>query len=122
MVQVAVWEENFSYELAQRAPAFVLQILGEGQQDLAHRFGSVSGRTVDKLVGLETFTGVTGFPILRDCLAYLECDVVFRWKAGDHLILVGRVIHSEVRRPGRPLIYDHADYDAPTKEGTVGKA
>lgn len=110
VVQVAVWEKNYSYELAQDCPFFVLQILGEGQQDVAFHFGRETGRDVDKLAGFATFPGRTGLPVLTDCLAYLECEVVFRWRAGDHLVLVGRAVHSELRQRGTPLIYDYRDY------------
>jgi flavin reductase (DIM6/NTAB) family NADH-FMN oxidoreductase RutF len=110
VVQVAVWEENYSYELAQDCPSFVVQILEEGQQDVAYHFGRKTGRDSDKLAGFATFPGQTGIPVLTDCLAFLECEVVFRWQAGDHLVLVGRVVHSELRGRGTPLIYDYRDY------------
>jgi len=111
MIQVAVWDQNYSHELAQDCDHFIVQILAEGQQEIARHFGRNSGRDMDKLVGYLTHPGLSGIPILEDCLAYLECKVIFHKQFGDHMILVGRVIDSKINEPEKnPLIYDHLDY------------
>lgn len=117
MIQVAVWEQNYSYQLAHNCDAFVVQILEEGQQSIARFFGRNSGRHMDKLAYFKTSLGLTGIPILTDCLAYLECEVVFRRKFGDHMVLVGKVINSRINRDGKPLIYNYLDYQG---NGTKG--
>ncbi len=113
MVQVAVWEQNYSYTLAQDCTHFVVHILSVGQQDTALHFGRQSGRDTDKLLGYSSQPGISGVPILEDCLAYLECEVVFRRQFGDHMVLMGKVINSRINRKGSPLIYDHRDYSEP---------
>lgn len=114
MIQVAVWDQNYSHTLAQDCDYFVVHILAEGQQNLALQFGRRSGRDVDKLQGYVTHPGISGIPILDDCLAFLECEVIFRRQFGDHMVLVGRVIHSRIKDKSRPpLIYDHQDYAEP---------
>jgi len=111
MIQVAVWDQNYSYELAQDCEHFAVQILAEGQQEIARHFGRNSGRDMDKLVGYPTHPGLSGIPILEDCLTYLECKVIFHKQFGDHMILVGKVIDSRINEPAKdPLIYDHLDY------------
>ena len=115
IVQVAVWERNYSFELAQDATHFVVHVLEEGQQDMARHFGQQCGRAVDKLARYETRSGRSGVPVLVDCLAHLECEVVFRRQFGDHIVLVGKAIDSAIHRDGRALIHDYADYhDAAT--------
>jgi len=114
MVQVAVWNQNHSYTLAQDCHHFVVHILAAGQQNMALHFGRQSGRDVDKLQGYSTHPGTSGIPILDDCLAYLECEVTFRRQFGDHMVLVGRVMHSQIKDKSKlPLIYDHQDYAEP---------
>ena len=110
IVQVAVWEKNYSYELAQDATHFVVHVLEDGQQDTARHFGQTSGRDVDKLSGYATRPGVTDVPVLDDCLSHLECEVVFRRIFGDHIVLVGKVVASAIHRDGNALIHDYADY------------
>jgi len=70
MIQVAVWDQNYSHTLAQDCDYFVVHILAEGQQNLALQFGRRSGRDVDKLQGYVTHPGTSGIPILDDCLAW----------------------------------------------------
>ena len=110
MIQVAVWEENYSYELAQDAEHFVVHILEDDQQAVARHFGQQSGRSIDKLAGYATHPGTSGLPVLDDCIAHLECEVTFRRVFGDHIVLVGKVIDSNIHRDGDALIHDYADY------------
>lgn len=110
IIQVAVWEENYSYELAQDARHFVVHVLEEGQQDMARHFGQTCGRDADKLCGYETRHGVSGVPVLEDCLSHLECEVVFRKVFGDHIVLVGKAIDSAIHRDGKALIHEYSDY------------
>jgi flavin reductase (DIM6/NTAB) family NADH-FMN oxidoreductase RutF len=110
MIQVAVWERNYSFELAQDAKHFAVHILEEGQQDVARHFGQQCGRDIDKLEGFDVRSGATGVPILEDCLAHLECEVVFRQRFGDHIVLIGKAIDSAIHRDGVALIHDYADY------------
>ena len=111
MIQVAVWEENYSYGLAKETDHFVVHILEEGQQEMARHFGRTSGENTDKFVDVDTTVEQTGLPVIEDCLAYLECEVRFRKVFGDHIVLVGRSVNSDVNRLGEPLIYDHDDYE-----------
>jgi flavin reductase (DIM6/NTAB) family NADH-FMN oxidoreductase RutF len=110
IIQVAVWEENYSYELAKDTEHFVVHVLEEGQQDMARHFGKTCGREMDKLKGYATREGITGVPVLDDCLAHLECEVIFRRVFGDHIVLVGKAIASDIHREGEALIHDYADY------------
>lgn len=111
MIQVAIWEENYSYGLAKDTDHFVVHILEEGQQDMAKHFGRTSGRDTDKFAQVETTCGQSDLPVIKDCLAYLECEVTFRKVFGDHIVLVGRSVNSEINRMGEALIYEHSDYE-----------
>lgn len=110
MIQVAVWDQNYSFGLAQDASHFAVHVLEDGQQPVARHFGRTSGRDIDKFAGYAHRPGVSGVPILEDCLAFLECKVEFRKRFGDHMILSGPSIRSGINRPGRPLIYNFQDY------------
>lgn len=110
MIQVAVWDENYSFELAPECDHFAVQILEDGQQEVALHFGRNSGRDMDKLADFETEEGVSGIPILKDCLAYLECEVVFRQVFGDHIILIGKLVNSAINKAAPALIYNFQDY------------
>ncbi len=71
------------------------------QKVLGRKAGAVA--PVDKLAGVEHKLMATGCPILRDALAWLECEVEGGIPVGDHVLVVGRVIDGGQIAVGQPL-------------------
>jgi flavin reductase (DIM6/NTAB) family NADH-FMN oxidoreductase RutF len=44
-------------------------------------------------------------PLLRDALAWLECEIVAEHPAGDHWIVVGRVDDLHISALSQPLVF-----------------
>ena len=81
---------------------FCVNVLAEGQQETARRFG-VFGP--DKFAGLSWSRSRSGAPVLSGVLTWVECAVEAVHKAGDHYLVVGRVTELGPPRPGRPLLF-----------------
>jgi flavin reductase (DIM6/NTAB) family NADH-FMN oxidoreductase RutF len=80
---------------------FVVNVLGEGQEDLALRFA----RPVpDKFVGV-ALDPKSELPILSDAIAHFVCDLHERFPGGDHSIFTGLVRECATTRKTRPLLY-----------------
>lgn len=63
-----------------------------------------SQRIYDKLAGLDYVLGEqTGCALLNDALAWLECQVELLHPAGDHTLVVGRVLDGGVLAHGEAL-------------------
>jgi len=62
----------------------------------------------------------TGAPILKDCLAFMDCRVHGSLEVGDHTIFVGEILDSGFQKAGEPLIYDRLDYPYLTEEELKG--
>ena len=45
-----------------------------------------------------------GVPVLDRCLARFDCDLFAMHEAGDHMIIVGRVLHAQITE-GDPLAF-----------------
>lgn len=103
-VAVAVAKSDYTYEFVDASRAFALHLLGEDQVDLAKHFGFQSGRQVDKFAAMPHEAGVTGAPILKDALGYVECRVVDALDTGPHVVFVGETVGGGVRRDGEPLM------------------
>ena len=101
LILVCVDKSAESYAAFDLSQAFVVNILGEGQEELSRRF-AVSGG--EKFVGLPCRNGGTGAPILEGTLAYVECRVVAAHDAGDHTIYIGEVESADAAA-GRPLLF-----------------
>jgi flavin reductase (DIM6/NTAB) family NADH-FMN oxidoreductase RutF len=90
------------------ATKFAINVLSEAQRDISVAFAEKPEGRFD---GLDWYSNVTGAPLLRDCLATLECRVSSIVEAGDHAIFLGEVVYAE-SRAGKPLLYFDRDYRA----------
>ena len=106
LLALSVNPGNATYPLLSESGRFTVSVLAQGQEELARAFGTRSGRDQDKLAGVAWRAGEGGAPILTDALAWFECEVVERRPAGDHALVVARVIGGDVVRPdAAPLTY-----------------
>lgn len=64
----------------------------------------------DRFGSLVWARGRTGSPILRDALAFVDCETVAEHDAGDHVIVVGRVVELGCRSAGTPLLFYRGGY------------
>lgn len=113
LLALSVNREHASYPLLQAGRGFTVNVLKQGQQDLARWFGTRSGRDEDKLAGIRWRPGRTGAPMLEDALAYFDCELSGGMVAGDHELVLGRVTDGKVLdRNAAPLTYaDTGDMD-----------
>jgi len=105
LVGVAIGHSRFTHPMIEESGVFSISVLGPGQVDLARHFGFKSGRDTDKFSGISHMTKVTGAPILKDALAYLDCKVVSQHETGDHTFFVGEVLDGAVCREGDAVVY-----------------
>jgi flavin reductase (DIM6/NTAB) family NADH-FMN oxidoreductase RutF len=106
LLALSINPDNASYELLHQGGGFTVNVLKQGQLELAKRFGTRSGRDGDKLAGIRWRPGRTGAPILEESLAYFECELADRMRAGDHELVLGRAIDGRILdRKASPLTY-----------------
>ena len=94
---------NFTHDLIYKSGVFTLHLLRNDQWDLIWNFGLQSGRDADKLSGMKIIEGKTGCPILEDCLAAFECNVVNAMDTGASTFFLGEVTQSVEGQEG-PLM------------------
>lgn len=95
---------------------FSVNVLGEEQQALSHRFAR-SGRG-GKWRGVPYVPGGHGLPVIEAALACFECAVENRFEAGDHAIVLGRVLRIHGPSAGRPLLFHGGRYGRLAPEET----
>lgn len=109
LVLISIGEELTSDALLKESAAFVVNFLREDQSELSDRFAGRLG-AVDRLEGVPTHPSTTGAPILKECLAWLDCRVVITQTAGDHILYIGEVMAAGLNEHAKPLLYWNADY------------
>jgi flavin reductase (DIM6/NTAB) family NADH-FMN oxidoreductase RutF len=92
LLSLSINPEHFSYSLLKDSGVFAVNLLRQGQTELAHHFGCQSGRNADKLAGHRWRPGQLGAPVLLDAAAYLECRAAGTMPAGDHELVLGEVV------------------------------
>jgi flavin reductase (DIM6/NTAB) family NADH-FMN oxidoreductase RutF len=106
LVALSINPEHASYPILADGQVFAINVLRTDQQSLAAHFGTQSCRTVDKLASIPWREGRTGAPVLLDALAYFECEVIGDVEAGDHRLVIGRVVDGGVlAADAAPLLY-----------------
>ena len=110
-VAVAVRSDRYTHDIVLESATFALSVLRDDQVDVATHFADTSGEYHDKLQGIPYGLTPGGSPFLLDCLAYLDCKVIDRARAGDHTVVVGEVIASDDLDISYPLIYDPSEYE-----------
>ncbi len=106
LLVLGVNPQNASHQLLHAGGGFTVSVLTESQQDVARHFGLSSGRDHDKLAGFDWWPGRRGAPVLRDALAWFECELAGTMPAGDHELALGRVVDGAILSPGaRSLTY-----------------
>ena len=89
------------------AGMFCVNILAEDQEALSRTFAA---HGADRFLGLGWTPAPSGAPVLSGVLAWIDCAVEAEYDAGDHLIVVGRVLELDVGHEGRPLVFYRGGY------------
>jgi flavin reductase (DIM6/NTAB) family NADH-FMN oxidoreductase RutF len=101
LIIVAVHPNRYSHDLMKRSGHFALHILAREQTDLLTRFkGPDPG---SKFLSIAWQDGVTGCPILADCIGVLECRTQTTLAPGNHTLFIGKVVNAFCNGEKTPL-------------------
>ena len=107
LVLVCMAHTSSTWPAIRESGSFAVNILGEHQEETCRRFGAKAG---DRFEGVAWTAGRTGSPILGDAIAYLDCVIDAQHEAGDHMIVVGRVVDLGQSAEGGPLLFWRGGY------------
>ncbi len=115
LILVSLIAGSYPAEVLERRAEFALTLLASGQRALAGRFAA-AGRPGARILldGVAHQRGsLSGALIPDDGLAALECAVISRAPAGDHVVLVAAVLSVPyVAEAGAPLVRFRGGYPA----------
>lgn len=101
-VAVAPARTSTTWPRIARAGTFCVNVLTDRQVELGRRF-AVSGG--DKFAGVEWRPAtVTGSPVIEGSLAWVDCEVELVHDAGDHELIMGKVLDLGTVE-GSPLLF-----------------
>lgn len=98
------------YPHFEQAPGFTVSILASGHREVSARLARAGEHNLDGIALIPTELGP---PALADSLAIFECARESVQEAGDHAILIGRVLRfARHDAAGAPLVYFRGRYGA----------
>ncbi|MEM1344363.1 MAG: flavin reductase family protein [Pseudomonadota bacterium] len=105
LVLVCLAHTAASYDVFRQIDSFAVNVLEAGQEEMAKRFAS---RGADKFVGTPWAPGRLGAPLIEGALSRFDCAMHQRVVAGDHDILMGRVVGFSLHEGAALLYYSGA--------------
>ena len=115
LVLVSLIDGSYPAELLARLDRFAVTVLAAGQRMLAGRFAA-AGRPGARhlLEDVAHHRGVASGALIPDGgLTSIECEVISRVPAGDHLLMIARVLVVDaIAESGDPLIRFRGRYPA----------
>jgi flavin reductase (DIM6/NTAB) family NADH-FMN oxidoreductase RutF len=109
---VCVSKKNHTFGVADRSTGLGLHLLGSDQTDIASLFGEQTGDVIDKFARVQWTQGSSGVPILSECAAWVEGQVIDRMDGGDHeAFLIAVVDGGGGTHAGRFTLSDAANFE-----------
>ena len=108
LISVSVDCEAEMHDAILQTREFVVNILSSPQEALARRFAD---QHEDRFDGVGYRQSPEGLLLLDGALAHIECVRQAEYPAGDHTIVVARVVGGATA-DGRPLLYYRGGYAA----------
>jgi flavin reductase (DIM6/NTAB) family NADH-FMN oxidoreductase RutF len=97
------------HDIFVKADGFTVSILGTDHKEVSSRLARPGEHALDGIALLKTELGP---PALADSLAVFECAAEKKMEAGDHTILLGRVLRFSRPSASAPLVYFRGGYSA----------
>ena len=100
------------YQAFTNAKSYTVSILGTEHQDVSSRLAKQGSHSLDGIALVDTETGP---PALQDAHAVFECKAHDVLEAGDHTILIGKVVRFSRHEENAPLVFYRGKYGTLTQ-------
>ncbi len=109
-IVVSLQTASRTHDVVVKAGAFGVTILASSQQELAERFANRMTTMGERLDGLDLETLVTGAPLLKGGLAYMDCRVRQSIPCGSNTLFIAEVMAVRGDDHDVPLVYHDRTY------------
>ena len=110
---ITIAKSHFSSDIISNSKTFVVNFIPFELKKHAVFCGTHSGSHMDKFkesgLTMEEAQSIDCGRI-KEAIAYLECEVINEIEAGDHIIYIGKVMHSEEKGKKKRLFQGGKDF------------
>lgn len=104
-IAVAVNKSRPILELIGSSKSFTLSLFHTNQKDLFAHFAKGFEPGQDPFQGVRVTRDSIGGAILADGMSYLACEIAGELDAGDHKVLLGRVVKGGILNDGHSMVH-----------------
>lgn len=104
--------------ILEEAGTFAVSVLAADQRSLSERFARAVP-PAEKFAGLAVHRGATGAALLDGAVGSVECRVLSRTPAVDHVLVLGEVVRQEFGPARPPLVFYQSAYAEADAEGRL---
>ena len=106
LISICIDKESFNIDTFSITEHFAVSILSESQQSISTTFATPNE---ERFKNIDWRSEDTGSPIISNAVAWFDCKTEQVVDAGDHLILIGKIISFD-SSPKTPLMYLRGNY------------
>ena len=106
LISICIDKESFNIDIFSITEHFAVSILSESQQSISTTFATPNE---ERFKDIDWRSEDTGSPIISNAVAWFDCKTEQVVDAGDHLILIGKIISFD-SSPKTPLMYLRGNY------------
>ncbi len=114
LIAIFIHKGSQTLKNIEKTKEFGINVASKDQTTGANVAGGYSGSEIDKLKIKNVFVTSNPqkikTPMISDCTVNAECKLVKKEKIGDHVMLVGKVVHIKHDDTKSPLIYHKGRY------------
>jgi len=100
-------KSSTSFPKIRTASSFCVNVLASEQEDVCRAFARSGG---DKFSGVAWSPAGSGAPKLDGVSAWIDCEFESITEAGDHFIVIGKVLELDAPGPPLPLVFFRGTY------------
>jgi flavin reductase (DIM6/NTAB) family NADH-FMN oxidoreductase RutF len=100
-----------AHDVIVNSGCFSINFLSAEQEDVAVQFSGARGVCGEERFSVGDWsTGMTGAPILGDCVCTIECQLVGTQLVATHTIILGELVDGQKRESEQALLYRSGRY------------
>jgi len=107
LVMFCPGNQSSSWPSIKAAGVFCANVLADDQKDVCSTFAS---KAPDKFANVSWTTQCTGSPVLDGAEAWIDCEIIQAIEAGDHWVVLGKVLALDAAAGKTPLLFYRGGY------------
>lgn len=104
-IAISVNHNNFTNSCIAASGKFAISVLSvNSDPSIIGTFGFKSGKDVNKFESVK-YDITQSMPVLKDCCAYIICEVINKMETDTHTVFLGKVFEADILSEGEPMTY-----------------